>query len=179
MNKRNIPPWLVFILLLLIIISPIKAEEPVIYFTYLFNWNLNHAGAPVSGMPTLVEQGHNSLLDVFEKHNQWTTQFYFSAYTSDYLQKNYPETINRVKNGIEKGKYGIGTYTLSHPILNLTPYNSLVLQFNTSLDYDQRIWGFKPKSVFLPDTIAHLSLSLLNTSKITRSISARLKRTKV
>jgi len=158
MNKRTISPCLAFILLLLIIISPIKAEEPVIYFTYLFNWNLNHAGAPVSGMPALVEQGHNSLLDVFEKHNKWTTQFYFSAYTSDYLQKNYPETIKRVKNGIEKGNYGIGTYTLSHPILNLTPYNSLVLQLNTSLDYDQRIWGFKPKSVFLPENAWDVTL---------------------
>ena len=134
MNKRSIFPWLVFILLLLIIISPIKAQEPVIYFTYLFNWNLNHAGAPVSGIPALVEQGHNSLLDVFEKHDKWTTQFYLSAYTGDYLQKNYPETINRLKNGIEKGKYGIGTYTLSHPILNLTPYNSLLLQLSTSIE---------------------------------------------
>jgi len=142
---------MVFILLLLILFNPVKATEPVIYFTYLFNWNLNHAGAPVSGMPALVEQGHNSLLDVFEKHPEWTTQFYFSAYTGDYLQKNYPETIKRVKNGIKKGKYGIGTYTLSHPILNLTPYNSLVLQLSTSLDYDNKIWGFKPESVFLPE----------------------------
>ncbi|MBN2413538.1 hypothetical protein JXQ31_17810 [candidate division KSB1 bacterium] len=131
--------------------APIKAEEPVIYFTYLFNWNLNHAGAPVSDIPLLVEQGHNSLLDLFEKHSKWTTQFYPSAFTSEYLQKNYPETIKRLKKGLEEGRYGIGTYTVSHPILNLTPYKSLVLQLQTSMAHDQQLWGFKPKSVFLPE----------------------------
>jgi hypothetical protein len=151
MLKKIINTSVSFVILMLGCIAPLKAQEPVIYFTYLFNWNLNHAGAPVSGIPALVEQGHNALLDVFEKHPQWTTQFYVSAYTSDYLQKNYPNTINRLKYGIEKKRYGMGTYTLSHPILNLTPYNSLILQLNTSINADQKLWGLSPRSVFLPE----------------------------
>ena len=142
------------ILSLLVLISsigPAKAGDPVIYFTYLFNWNINHAGAPVSGMPVLVEQGHVPLLNLFEKHDKWTTQFFVSAYTSEYLEENYPETIERIKKGIKNGNYELGTYTLSHPILNLTPYNSLALQLKKGLEIDEQIWGFKPKSLFLPE----------------------------
>ncbi|WP_159821200.1 hypothetical protein [Colwellia sp. 20A7] len=151
MKKKIAKTLLLSIMFAIGLTSPLKAQEPIIYFTYLFNWNLNHAGAPVSGMPTLVEQGQNSLLDVFEEHPKWTTQFYLSAYTTDYLQNNYPKTIERLKSGIKKERYGIGTYTLSHPILNLTPYNNLILQLNESIKQDQKTWGFKPTSVFLPE----------------------------
>lgn len=151
MNIKIINKLLAIVILTLSVMGSIKAQEPVIYFTYLINWNLNHAAAPVNAMPVLVEQGQNALLDVFEKHPQWTSQFYLSAYTSEYLQKNSPQTIARLKNGIKKNRYGMGTYTLSHPILNLTPYNSLILQLNTGINADQKTWGFKPTSVFLPE----------------------------
>lgn len=131
--------------------SLIRGEDPVIYFTYLFNWNANHAGAPISGIPALVEQGHKPLLDLFEKHDQWTTQFYFSAYTSDYLRENNSDVIKRVKKGIKKGRYEMGTYTVSHPILNLTPYNSLMTQLEASVKHDKKVWGVMPTSIFLPE----------------------------
>lgn len=150
---------LIFIFLIsMSALSPVMAEEPVIYFTYLFNWNINHAGAPVSGMSVLVEQGHIPLLDIFEKHDRWTAQFFISAYTSEYLESNYPQTLDRIKKGVKSGNYEIGTYTLSHPILNLTPYNNLVLQLNKGLEYDVRIWGFTPKSLFLPENAWDVTL---------------------
>ncbi len=127
------------------------AADPVIYFTYLFNWNLNHAGAPVDAIPALVEQGYVSLLGVFEKHDRWRTQFFYSGFTSDYLKEHYPDAVERIKQGQADGRYEIGTYTLSHPILNLTPYTSLVKQFKTGMVYDQNAWGLQTYSLFLPE----------------------------
>jgi hypothetical protein len=128
-----------------------QSNEPVIYFTYNFNFNLNFAECPVDSTPVMVKQGHIPLLDLFEKHKAWTADFFFTGYTSDYLQKNFPQVIERVKKGLAAGKYSVGTYTYTHPVLSLIPYDDVVDQLKAGLEADQRVWGFKPKGLFLPE----------------------------
>lgn len=146
------------IILLLSFTGILAAKDPVIYFTYLFNWNLNHAGAPVSGIPMLVEQGHVPLLDLFEKHDRWTTQFYFSGFTSNYLQEHYPQVVDRVKQGNRQGRYEIGAYKYSHLILNLAPYDNIVHQLQAGMAVDRRVWGIKTHSLFLPENAFDVTL---------------------
>lgn len=146
------------VILVLSFITVLLAKDPVIYFTYLFNWNLNHAGAPVTGIPVLVEQGHIPLLELFEKHDRWATQFYFSGFTSDYLQEHYPHVVARVKAGNQQGRYEIGTYKHTHLILNLTPYDNIVHQLQAGMEIDQRVWGLKPTSLFLPENAWDVTL---------------------
>jgi len=127
------------------------ASEPTIYFTYNFNFNLNFAECPVDSTPVMVKQGHIPLLDLFEKHKRWKADFFFTGYTSDYLQKNFPDVVKRIKKGFKKGKYNIGTYTFTHPVLSLIPYDNVVRQLKAGLEYDQKVWGIKPKGLFLPE----------------------------
>lgn len=127
------------------------SSDPIIYFTYNFNFNLNFAECPVEKTPVMVEQGHIPLLDLFEKHKSWKADFFFTGYTSDYLQKNFPDVVKRVKRAYMQGKYNIGTYTYTHPVLSLIPYDDVVQQLQAGLEADLRVWGFKPKGLFLPE----------------------------
>lgn len=127
------------------------ASDPVIYFTYNFNFNLNFAECPVDSTPVMVEQGHIPLLDLFDKHKKWKADFFFTGYTSDYLQNKYPDLVRRIKKGLGKGKYHISTYTFTHPVLSLIPYDDVVRQLRTGLEYDRKVWGIRPKGLFLPE----------------------------
>lgn len=149
MNKNIV--WCGIFFLLIGIFSLALAQEPIIYFTYNFNFNLNFAECPVDSTPVMVKQGHLPLLDLFEKHKAWTADFFFTGYTSDYLQQNFPVVIERVKKGLATKKYSIGTYTYTHPVLSLIPYDDVVDQLIAGLEADQRVWGFKPKGLFLPE----------------------------
>ncbi len=140
----------VFILFICIINSSFSSE-PIIYFTYNFNFNLNFAECPVDSTPVMVKQGHIPLLNVFEKHERWKADFFFTGYTDDYLQKNFPDVVARIKKGYTKEKYNIGTYTFDHPILSLIPYDDVVQQLRVGLEYDQKVWGIRPKGLFLPE----------------------------
>lgn len=126
-------------------------SDPVIYFTYNFNFNLNFAECPVDKTPIMVKQGHIPLLDLFDKHKNWKADFFFTGYTSDYLQKHFPDVVKRIKKSHSEGKYSIGTYTFTHPVLSLIPYDDVVHQLQMGLKYDQKVWGFKPKGLFLPE----------------------------
>lgn len=147
-TKRNI---VIILALLLNLATVCIASDPVIYFTYNFNFNLNFAEIPVDRTNVVVKQGHIPLLDVFEKHSNVKADFFFSGYTSDYLQKHFPQVVERVKEGHKNGKYNIGTYTFTHPVLSLIPYDNVVQQLKTGLKYDKEIWGVRPKGLFLPE----------------------------
>ncbi len=129
----------------------IFASGPIIYFTYNFNFNLNFAECPVDSTPVMVKQGHIPLLDLFENHKSWKADFFLTGYTSDYLQKNFPDVVKRIKKAHQEGKYNIGTYTFTHPVLSLIPYDDVVQQLKFGLEYDQKIWGIKPEGLFLPE----------------------------
>lgn len=129
----------------------IFASDPIIYFTYNFNFNLNFAECPVDSTPVMVKQGHIPLLDLFENHKRWKADFFLTGYTSDYLQKNFPDVVKRIKKAHQEGKYNIGTYTFTHPVLSLIPYDDVVQQLKFGLEYDQKIWGIKPEGLFLPE----------------------------
>jgi hypothetical protein len=140
----------IFLLALFILYNGFT-QEPVIYFTYNFNFNLNFAECPVDKTPIMVEQGHIPLIDLFERHSEWKADFFFTGYTSDYLQKNYPNLIERIKVHYLNKKFNIGTYTYTHPVLSLIPYDDVVDQLLAGLEADQRVWGFKPIGLFLPE----------------------------
>ncbi|MFB0516200.1 MAG: hypothetical protein ACETWG_06315 [Candidatus Neomarinimicrobiota bacterium] len=151
MEKRKLaqPYWL--LIFLLGFAHSGWASDPVIYFTYNFNFNLNFAECPVDSTPVMVEQGHIPLLDLFDKHKKWKADFFFTGYTSNYLQEHYPEVVQRIKKGLKKGKYHISTYTFTHPVLSLIPYDDVVRQLKAGLECDQKVWGIRPAGLFLPE----------------------------
>ncbi len=156
MKKRNALTQLLTQLMMVvsstvILISSTKAQEPVIYFTYNFNFNLNFAEFPVDRTDIMVTQGHIPLLDIFDKHKDVKADFFFSGYTSEYLQKHFPAFVERVKKSYHGGKYNIGTYTYTHPVLSLIPYDNVVQQLEAGLATDQKVWGIRPKGLFLPE----------------------------
>ncbi len=132
-------------------ISLVYSGEPVIYFTYNFNFNLNFAEFPVDKTDIMVTQGHIPLLDIFDKHKRVKADFFFSGYTSEYLQEHFPTFVERVKKSYERGKYNIGTYTYTHPVLSLIPYDNVIQQLRRGLESDQKVWDIRPKGLFLPE----------------------------
>ena len=150
-NRKWFSRIILVFVLIVIHASTGMGADPVIYFTYNFNFNLNFAEFPVNKTDIMVEQGHIPLLDLFDKHENVKADFFFSGYTSEYLQEHFPEFIQRVKEGYTKGKYNIGTYTYTHPVLSLIPYDNVVRQLQAGLASDQKVWGIRPKGLFLPE----------------------------
>ncbi len=132
-------------------VSLVYSGDPVIYFTYNFNFNLNFAEIPVDKTDILVTQGHIPLLDIFDKHKEVKADFFFSGYTSEYLQEHFPDFVERVKKNYRQDKYNIGTYTYTHPVLSLIPYDNVIQQLKKGLESDQKVWGIRPQGLFLPE----------------------------
>jgi len=74
-----------------------------------------------------------------------------TGYTDQVLAQRWPQVIERVKRGVEEGRYEIGTYTYTHPMLSLIPCEDVYRQMQVGLDLDQRVWGHRPVGTILPE----------------------------
>ena len=59
--------------------------------------------------------------------------------------------MRRIKRGVVEGRYEVGTYTYTHPILSLIPYEDVYRQVRVGLDIDEEVWGIRPRGTILPE----------------------------
>lgn len=129
-----------------------------IYIGHMFNFNAQFAEMPVEKTGLLVSQGHEPLLDVLDRHPSIKADMFFTGYTDIWLRENAPRVIERVKAGVLEGRFSIGTYTYSHPVLSLLPYEDVVRQLAKGLECDQETWGTRPEGLLLPEVAWDVSL---------------------
>ncbi|HHY47324.1 MAG TPA: polysaccharide deacetylase family protein, partial [Firmicutes bacterium] len=133
-------------------------SEKRIFIGHMFNFNLQFAEMPVDKTELLVTQGQEPLLDVLDAHPSVKADLFFTGYTDEWLEKNAPRVVDRVKAGVSSGRFGIGTYTYAHPILSLLPYEDVVRQLAKGLECDERTWGTRPVGLLLPEVAWDVSL---------------------
>jgi len=124
---------------------------PKLHVSFLHNFNLQFAEQPVDKTDLLVTQGISPLLDLYDAFPSIKADFFFTGYTDKYLLRHHPEIIDRVKAMQGRGQISIGTYTYTHPVLTLIPYEDVQRQLAKGLDADEEIWGFRPSGLLLPE----------------------------
>lgn len=124
---------------------------PKLQIAFLHNFNLQFAEQPVDRTELLVTQGIIPLLDLYDAHPDIRADFFFTGYTDEYLAARHPEVIERVRAMHERGQVAIGTYTYTHPVLTLLPYEDVKRQLIRGLEADEAVWGFRPDGLLLPE----------------------------
>lgn len=131
-----------------------------IFVGHMFNFNLQFAEMPVERTALLVSQGHTPLMDVLEAHPAVRADFFFTGYTDMWLADSAPALVDRVKAGLARGQFGLGTYTYAHPILSLLPREDVVRQLAKGLACDEKVWGVRPRGLLLPEVAWDMTLPL-------------------
>ncbi|MGE5585682.1 MAG: hypothetical protein ACM309_09180 [Bacillota bacterium] len=131
-----------------------------IFVGHMFNFNLQFAEMPVDRTPLLVSQGHAPLMDVLEAHPGVKADFFFTGYTDMWLAENAPTLVRRVKAGLSRRQFGLGTYTYAHPILSLLPREDVMRQLAKGLACDEKVWGIRPHGLLLPEVAWDMTLPL-------------------
>ena len=124
---------------------------PALDVAFLHNFNLQFAEQPVDKTDLLVTQGIVPLLNLYDAHPAVKADFFFTGYTDEYLASYHPDLIERVKAVQARGQAAIGTYTYTHPVLTLLPYEDVYRQLVRGLEADEKTWGFRPKGLLLPE----------------------------
>ncbi|MBE3574311.1 MAG: hypothetical protein IMW99_02455 [Firmicutes bacterium] len=131
---------------------------PKLFIGHMFNFNLQFAEMPVDQTRLLVEQGHRPLLDLLERHPRLKADLFFTGVTDEYLRDHASDVIARVKAGLGRGQFGLGTYTYAHPVLSLIPFADVVEQILLGLEADEATWGIRPAGFLLPEVAWDVAL---------------------
>ncbi len=120
-------------------------------FCFAFNAMIDQTYMPADKESINVELGIIPLVELLERHPRVRAALFFTGHTERLLAERWPDLVRRIKQGVAEGRYEIGTYTYTHPVLSLVPYQDLYLQVRLGLDYDEKVWGFQPKGTMLPE----------------------------
>lgn len=120
-------------------------------FCFAFNAMIDQTYMPADKQEINVELGLIPLLDLLEQHPRIRAALFFTGYTDRMLAEHWPDLVRRVKRGVAEERYEIGTYTYTHPILSLIPYEDVYRQVRAGLDIDEEVWGIRPRGTILPE----------------------------
>ena len=120
-------------------------------FCFAFNAMIDQTYMPADKQSINVELGLIPLVELLEHHPRVRAALFFTGYTDRLLAAQWPDLVQRIKKGVAEGRFEIGTYTYTHPVLSLIPYQDLYLQMRIGLDSDEEVWGFRPQGTILPE----------------------------
>jgi hypothetical protein len=120
-------------------------------FCFAFNAMIDQTYMPAEKQEINVELGLIPLIDLLEQHPKVRAALFFTGYTSQLLVAGWPDLVRRIKLGVSEGRYEIGTYTYTHPILSLIPYEDVYRQVRVGLDIDEEVWSCQPRGTILPE----------------------------
>jgi hypothetical protein len=134
-------------------------------FCLALNAMIDQTYMPADRQAINVELGLIPLFELLEQHPRIKAALFFTGYTSRLLDEHWPGVVRRVKQGVAEGRYEIGTYTYTHPILSLIPYEDVTRQVQVGLDIDEEVWGTRPGGTILPEGSWDPSLAETLTSQ--------------
>ncbi|HUV42579.1 MAG TPA: hypothetical protein VMY36_01590 [Patescibacteria group bacterium] len=114
--------------------------------------NLQYAEIPTAEIPKIIKESYLPTLKGLLKIPKSKISFNFTGVTLEILEKEYPEIIDLIKRGIEKGQFELLGFAYSQPILPLIQEVDINLHIQKHLDLLERLLGVKnPKGFFLPE----------------------------
>lgn len=120
-------------------------------FCFAFNAMIDQTYMPADKENINVDLGLAPLIELLERHPRVRAALFHTGYTCRLLAQRWPELVQRIKRGVAEGRYEIGTYTYTHPVLSLVPYEDVYRQVRVGMDIDQEVWGRRPRGTILPE----------------------------
>ena len=117
----------------------------------ILHWNTDYAEIPRKELPKVVELSYEPMIKTIEDWNDGTICFNITGHTFEYLEKNNPELVNRVKNLVKNKTVEMLATGYSHPILPLIPRMRVKAQLVDHLAYLKKLFGVKPKGIWPPE----------------------------
>jgi hypothetical protein len=118
---------------------------------FAFNAMVDQTYMPADKQEVNIELGLVPLVELLEAHPRIKAAWFFTGYTDQVLAQDHPDLVLRIKQGVAAGRYEIGTYTYTHPVLSLIPYEDVYRQVELGLKLDQEVWGLRPTGTILPE----------------------------
>ncbi len=129
--------------------------------TFWHNFNLHFAEQPIDKTDLLVKQGELPLLEIYEKHPRVKASLFISGYTAEYLAEKHPQVLEKILAGARRGQFSIGSYTYSHPLLSLLPFDDVKKQVTAGKEVLEKTLSIKTDSFLLPEFSWDFSLPLI------------------
>ena len=121
------------------------------YSTVIFHANLQYAEIPVDEIPKVIEQSYIPVLEILLDIPNIEVVLNFTGVTLEILNSEYPEVIDLLKEGIEKGKFELTGCGYSHPIFPLLPIEDMHKQIEFNLNVLEKTLNYTPKGFWLPE----------------------------
>jgi len=114
--------------------------------------NLQYAEIPPKEIPRVIKESYLPTLKGLLKIPRSRIAFNVTGVTLEILEKEYPEIIDLIKKGIEKGQFELMGFAYSQPILPLIQEIDINLHIKKHLELLERLLGVKnPQGFFLPE----------------------------
>ena len=121
------------------------------YSTIVLHANLQYAEIPVSEIPEVINHSYIPVLKALLETPKVEVVLNFSGVTLEILYNQYPEVIDLIKEGIDKGKFELTGCGYSHPIFPLLPEIDVRKQIEFNLQILEKTLNYVPKGFWLPE----------------------------
>ncbi|MFC1582617.1 hypothetical protein ACFL4W_03655 [Planctomycetota bacterium] len=98
-----------------------------------------------------VTEGYEPFIDMLLDNGTIRINLFIEGVTARHLADKFPNVTDKIRTGIGRGQFEIGTYTYNHPVLSTIPYRDTFKQMEEGLKIDREIWGADPKGTMLPE----------------------------
>ena len=119
--------------------------------TVTLHWNTDYAEFPRSEFPTVTAKSYEPMIKAIEEWQDGKICFNITGHTFEYLQKNNPELIDRIKTLVKNDIVEILASGYSHPILPLLPRKRVETQLVDHINQIKKLFGDKPKGIWPPE----------------------------
>ena len=122
-----------------------------VYSTIVLHANLQYAEIPVSEIPKVVKNSYVPVISALLEMPKIEVVLNFTGVTLEILNSEYPEVIDLLKLGIDKGKFEMTGCGYSHPIFPLLPVEDMKKQIEFNQKVMEKTLDYKPKGFWLPE----------------------------
>jgi hypothetical protein len=118
---------------------------------FALNFTMQQTYLPKDKEDVYIFEGYDPLIKAFEDNPSIKGCLYFDGFTEKRIADVHPALADRIRAGIKRGQFEIGTYTYNHPILSLIPHEDSYRQLARGLELDGDVWGVRPRGLLLPE----------------------------
>ena len=129
----------------------------MIHVAFAFNFNIQRCEIEVGDEMRIIEEGYVPLIDTLLKYGM-KADFFFSGFSSELILELKPDLINKVKQNLDTS-FELGTYTYTHPIVQLLEPAEFSMQIARGLKIDREIFGRNTVGFLPPEMAFSTSMS--------------------
>ncbi len=117
----------------------------------ILHWNTDYAEFPRSEFPTVVQTSFEPMVSAIEDWKDGKICFNITGHTFEYLQKNNPELLDRIKVLVKDDIVEMIASGYSHPILPLLPRPRVETQLKDHIALLKKLFKKTPIGIWPPE----------------------------